>query len=245
MEAKAALLARIGAGPYTNAAKNVTRGKERGLPAACSRDKCRLVIHAGNPLVLGSASPRRRDFIASLGVPFVVRTAPVDETVLPGELPRAYVDRVTRAKLAGVQALDLGAAAGVLVADTVVVAPDGALLGKPRDDDHARSILEQLAGDTHEVTTQFVLAPCSSGAPPSAAHAQATTTRVTFRRLSAGEIRAYVAGGEGRDKAGSYAIQGGAASFVERIEGSFTNVVGLPLCEVVVALRALGWLATP
>jgi septum formation protein len=197
------------------------------------------VIHAGNPLVLGSASPRRRDFIVSLRLPFVVRTAPVDEAGLPGERPHVYVDRVTRAKLRAVQGLELGVAAGVLVADTVVVAPDGALLGKPRDDDHARSMLERLSAVTHDVTTQFVLAPCSGGAP--AAHVQAVTTRVSFRRLSAGEVRAYVAGGEGRDKAGSYAIQGDAASFVERIEGSFTNVVGLPLCDVVLALRALGW----
>jgi septum formation protein len=197
------------------------------------------VIHAGNPLVLGSASPRRRDFIASLRLSFVVRTAPVDEAVLPGERPHVYVDRVTRAKLEAVQALTLGVAAGILVADTVVVAPDGALLGKPRDDDHARSMLERLSGVTHDVTTQFVLAPCPAGA--AAAHVQAVTTRVTFRNLTEEEVRAYVAAGEGRDKAGSYAIQGDAASFVERIEGSFTNVVGLPLCEVVLALRALGW----
>jgi septum formation protein len=199
------------------------------------------------PLVLGSGSPRRRDFLASLALPFVVRTAPVDESARPAELPGAYVDRVTRAKLEAVRALDLRGGgeepAGVLVADTVVVAPDGALLGKPRDDDDASSMLARLAGAVHEVTTQFVLAPCAPGSAH--AHVQAVTTRVKFRALSPGEVREYVAGGEGRDKAGSYAIQGNAASFVERIEGSVTNVVGLPLAEVVVALRALGWLPTP
>ncbi len=178
-----------------------------------------------------------------LGVPFVVRSAAADETAHTGEAPREYVERVTRAKLDAVRAMDLGASGGVLVADTIVIAPDGALLGKPCDDDDARAMIERLAGATHEVATHFALAalaPCPGGAAP--AHAQTVTTRVTFRALTRGEAIAYVATGEGRDKAGGYAVQGGAAVFVERIDGSFTNVVGLPLCEVLVAMRALGWL---
>jgi septum formation protein len=205
--------------------------------------KGRVRITLANPLVLGSASPRRRDLLAMLGVPFVVQSASADETALPGELPRAYVERVARAKLDAVRAGDLGAASGVLVADTIVIAPDGGLLGKPLDDDDARAMIARLAGATHDVSTHFAIASCVREEAP--VHAQTVTTRVTFRALSAGEVREYVASGEGRDKAGSYAVQGNAAAFVERIEGSFTSVVGLPVCEVLVALRAIGWLSVP
>jgi septum formation protein len=223
---------RIGAGPYTNS--HGERGKGRAV---------RITPH--NPLVLGSASPRRRDLVAALGVPFVVCSASVDETPRAGESPQAYVERVTLAKLDAVCAQSPSDPAGVLVADTIVVAPDGALLGKPRDDDDGRAMLERLAGATHEVSTRFVLAATSRDARPSPVHAQTVTTRVTFRALVPREIRAYVASGEGRDKAGSYAVQGIGAALVERIEGSFTGVVGLPICEVLVALRAIGWLAPP
>ena len=194
-------------------------------------------------LALGSASPRRRDLLAMLGIPFVVQPAEADEAWSPGELPLAYIARITMAKLDAVRRKDLGTAQGVLVADTIVVAPGGELLGKPRDDDDAVRMLEGLAGATHQVSTRFVLAPRERDSEP--AHAQTVTTRVTFRPLSRGEIRDYVAGGEGRDKAGAYAVQGRAAAFVERIDGSFTGVVGLPVCELVVALRALGWLVAP
>ena len=202
-------------------------------------------IAPDNPLVLGSASPRRRDLVATLGVPFVVCSASVDEASRAGESPQAYVERVTLAKLDAVVVQARSQGAAVLVADTIVVAPDGVLLGKPRDDDDGRAMLERLSGATHEVSTRFVLAATSRDAGPVPAHAQTVTTRVTFRALAPAEIRAYVASGEGRDKAGSYAVQGIGAAFVERIEGSFTGVVGLPLCEVLVALRAIGWLARP
>jgi septum formation protein len=177
--------------------------------------------------------------IATIGVPFVVRTADADETQRPGEASGAYLARVAQAKLDAVRGLPLGDVAGVLVADTIVVAPDGAVLGKPRDDDDARAMIERLSAATHEVSTRFLLAGARAGSP--AEHAQTVTTRVSFRAVSAEEARAYAATGEGRDKAGAYAVQGRAAAFVERIEGSYTGVVGLPLCEVVVAMRALGW----
>jgi len=175
-----------------------------------------------------------------LGIPHVVRTAPVDESARPGEAPHAYLERIARAKLDAVRALGLGEAAGVLVADTIVVAPDGAVLGKPGDRDEARAMIERLAGATHDVSTRFLLAEADARAP--VAHAQTVTTRVTFRAVAAEEARTYAATGEGDDKAGAYAVQGRAAAFVERIEGSYTAVVGLPLCEVVVAMRALEWL---
>ena len=175
--------------------------------------------------------------IAWLGVPFVVRTADIDES-WHDEAPHAYLERITRAKLDAVRALDLGNATGVLVADTIVVAPDGGVLGKPRDDDDARAMIERLAGAAHEVSTRFEIAPVVG--PVS--HAETVTTRVSFRAVTRQEAAGYAVTGEGRDKAGAYAVQGRAAAFIQHIEGSYTSVVGLPLCEVVVALRALGWL---
>jgi septum formation protein len=183
--------------------------------------------------------------IAMLGVPFVVCTADIDESMRQGETPGGYLERIAQAKLEAVRARragtqGAGGATGILVADTVVIAPDGGVLGKPGDDDEARAMIQRLAGATHEVSTRFLLADAPGSAPP--VHAQTVTTRVTFRALAPGEAGDYAATGEGRDKAGAYAVQGSASAFVERIEGSYTGVVGLPLCEVVVALRALGWL---
>ncbi|MGH7270510.1 MAG: Maf family protein [Polyangiaceae bacterium] len=189
------------------------------------------------PLILGSASPRRRELLARLGVPFLVRPANADEVLLPGEAPSPYLERVVTAKLAAVRAAEPSHATAILVADTIVVAPNGDLLGKPRDDAAARAMIECLAGATHEVKTRFGLFGSEGEA-----HAQTVTTRVTFRVLLPDEAGAYAATGEGRDKAGAYAVQGLGAVFVERIEGSFTSVVGLPLSEVFVAMRRLGWI---
>jgi septum formation protein len=200
-----------------------------------------------SPIVLCSASPRRRELIASLEIPFVVVPIDVDETQREGEAPSVYLERIVTAKLTAA----LGARAsrvsrtrrlgGVLVADTIVVAPDSTILGKPGNAADARGMIARLDGTTHEVRTRFALA---SGEPSAGAtFAQTITTRVAFRPLTPSEIDGYVACGEGKDKAGAYAVQGRAAAFVEGIEGSYTNVVGLPLCEVVVAMRGLGWLA--
>jgi septum formation protein len=198
------------------------------------------------PLILGSASPRRRELLASLGLPFVVSPADVDEAAWPGERPADYLERIVATKLAGVLEIHSSspsrrtALGGILVADTIVVAPDGMLLGKPKSDDDARAMIARLDGATHDVRTRFALAPCEPG--EGASFAQTVTTRVTFRLLAPGELDGYVACGEGRDKAGAYAVQGRAAAFVEGIDGSYTNVVGLPLCQVVAAMRRLGWL---
>ncbi len=199
--------------------------------------------------MLGSTSPRRRELVASLNVPFVVAPIDVDESKREGETPSAYLERVVAAKLASAlgvraslseQTRQLG---GILVADTIVVAPDGALLGKPSSDAEAREMILRLDGASHEVRTRFALASEGVGADAHESVAQTVTTRVVFRQLTPLEIDDYVALGEGRDKAGAYAVQGRAAAFVEGIVGSYTNVVGLPLCEVVVAMRRLGWLA--
>ncbi len=199
-----------------------------------------MPLDEAHPLVLGSASPRRREMVTWLGVPFVTRSADIDESTRPGEAPHAYLERVTGAKLDAVRRLDLGTAWGVLVADTMVVAPGGAILGKPRDDAEAAAMIERLSGAVHEVSTRFALAEASPAAP--VAFARTVTTRVTFRAVSAQEAAGYAATGEGRDKAGAYAVQGRAAAFIERLEGSYTNVVGLPLSEVVVAMRELRWI---
>jgi septum formation protein len=196
-------------------------------------------LTASAPLVLGSGSPRRREILAAARVPFEVVVGDADEAVRPGEAVEAYLARVALAKLASVRerAVARGAKSGraVLVADTSVVV-DGAILGKPESDGEGLAMLERLRGRTHEVHTRFALAGLE-GAP---LHASTVVTKVTFRAVDDAEARAYVASGEGRDKAGGYAVQGLAATFVARIDGSYSNVVGLPACEVVVALRGLG-----
>ena len=193
------------------------------------------------PLVLGSASPRRREILENGRIPHVVFGAPADETVHPGEAPDAYLERVVLAKLAAVRARippDLAArAAVVLVADTSVIDGD-AILGKPANVIEAEAMIARLAGKAHEVHTRFAIGASTGRAAP--LHAETVVTRVTFRHLSAADARAYAASGEGMDKAGGYAVQGLGAAFVSRIDGSYTNVVGLPACEVVVALSALG-----
>ena len=199
-------------------------------------------ITAETPIVLGSASPRRRELLGLGQIPFIVCPANADESTRRGEAPAVYLERVAAAKLEAVRLALVGVRAAhadaILVGDTIVVGPDDRVLGKPHDDRDGYAMLERLSGRIHTVRTRFLLAE-RAGQP---LHAETVVTEVTFRALSPGEITDYVASGEGRDKAGGYAVQGGAAAFTVRIQGSYTNVVGLPLCEVQSALRALGWL---
>ena len=196
---------------------------------------------AEHPLVLGSGSPRRRELLEAARVPYVVHKAEVDESVLEGEDADAYLARVTRAKLLAVAAAlppELRARAScLLVADTSVVL-DGAVLGKPNDLADAERLVGSLAGRLHEVRTRFAVGE-PGGAP---LHEETVTTEVRFRALSPAEIRAYAATGEGLDKAGAYAIQGVGAALVVAIRGSYTNVVGRPVAEVIEALGRLGML---
>ncbi len=197
-------------------------------------------ISASNPLLLGSQSPRRLEILRTVGIPVEAFGVDVDEQLLPGERPDAMSTRLARQKGAAVlYALNRegrGAAGRwVLCADTIVHI-GGELMGKPRDDDDARRMLRLLSGRTHHVTTGFVI----HGADAFDAPAYAETTAVTFRALGEDEVRRYVATGEGRDKAGGYAVQGRAGAFVERIEGSYHNVVGLPIHRVVEVLLRLG-----
>ena len=180
------------------------------------------------PLVLASSSPRRAELLRAAGIRFVVRAAPVDESLLSGESPEDYVCRLARAK-----AHASGAAMDelVLAADTVVVA-GGACLGKPADAAEAEAMLRQLSGRVHVVLTGVAL---TFGGFELAV--EVAETRVSFARLSDQEIVWYAATREPYDKAGGYAIQGLASRFVAAIEGSYSNVVGLPV-ELVYRLIA-------
>ncbi|MDO9624824.1 MAG: Maf family protein [Pseudomonas sp.] len=176
-------------------------------------------------LYLASGSPRRRELLTQIGVPFITQIAPIDENSLPEEAPYAYVERLARAKAqAGLVALADPLDAVVLGADTVVVL-DGRILGKPQGRADALATLSALSGREHQVLTAVALASTSRVA------VRVVSSRVSFRSLAPAEIEAYWATGEPRDKAGSYGIQGLAAVFVSQLQGSYSAVVGLPLCE--------------
>ncbi len=179
-------------------------------------------------LVLASASPRRADLLRAAGIPFTVEVADVDEALRAGETAEAYVLRVAREKASAVARRKSGSP--VLGADTTVVA-EGVILGKPGDDGEARTMLERLSGRVHDVLTGVALE--LAGRQWTAVE----MTRVRFLPLSVDEIDWYIASGEPRGKAGAYAIQGLASRFIDRVEGSYTNVVGLPIPAVYGLLR--------
>ncbi len=176
-------------------------------------------------LVLASGSPRRRELLTRRGMPFSIRPTDVDETPRAGESPREMVERLALAKARA--AARPGEVA--LGADTVVALGEQ-VLGKPRDEAEARRMLQKLSGRTHEVWTGVAVFDRRAGVER--VHRRAVRTAVTFRVLSESEIADYVASDEPSDKAGAYAIQGGAAAFVEQLEGDYDNVVGLPLTAV-------------
>jgi septum formation protein len=187
-------------------------------------------------LVLASSSPRRQELLRGLGIDFTVVPADVDETRRPDEKPVDYVERVARDKaMAVVAELGIGAAGDVVVlaADTTVDV-DGDVLGKPLDDDDARRMLRWLSGRTHQVHTAVVAWRISG--PETAT----VSTDVTFVDLDDATTDWYLGTGEHRDKAGAYGMQGAAGALVERIDGSPSNVIGLPLAETVALLRRCG-----
>ena len=189
------------------------------------------MYHSGMRLILASASPRRTDLLREAGYLFEVEPADVDESELAGEPPAAYVVRVAAMKARAVAARHPGEM--ILAADTTVVL-DGAMLAKPADDADATRMLGLLSGRTHDVLTGVVLV--RTGRESSAL----VGTRVRFRPLTAAEIEWYVASGEPHDKAGAYGVQGLAARFVESVDGSYSNVVGLPVGAVRALLEAEG-----
>ncbi|MFO0570816.1 MAG: Maf family protein [Polyangiaceae bacterium] len=199
------------------------------------------MIRADRPLLLGSGSPRRRQILAELGIPITVASGSIDESPGVGEPVEAFLERIVREKLASVvPRAESMAVAGILVADTIVVV-DGEILGKPVDQADACRLLARIVGRTHTVFTRYGI----SRAPAFAELACARTveTEVSMRRVSDEEVRAYAATGEGLDKAGAYAAQGIGTFLIQRIAGSYTNVVGLPAAEVILDLVALGLLA--
>ncbi len=187
-------------------------------------------------LCLASASPRRRELLAQIGVAHTAAAANIDEAVLAGEGAVDYVLRMARAKAQAVRGH--AGALPVLGADTIVVL-DGAICGKPASAADGLAMLARLSGRTHIVHTAVALA--TAAAAPAA---RLSTSEVTFRTLSHAECLAYWESGEPRDKAGGYAVQGRAAVFIERLNGSYSGVMGLPLFETAELLRAAGvpWL---
>jgi septum formation protein len=185
-------------------------------------------------IYLASESPRRRELLLQIGVSFRLVGARVDEAVLPGESPSAYVARLAAAKAdAGWQSCGDVQSAPVLAADTAVIL-DGRILGKPADRRDAEDMLGKLSGRTHEVLTAIALRTAAGRS------SRISRSEVTFRAIAADEARAYWDTGEPRDKAGAYAIQGRAAVFVADLRGSFSGVMGLPLFETAELLSGAG-----
>jgi septum formation protein len=192
------------------------------------------VTHAAakDPVIcLASHSPRRRALLAQIGVPHTVVAAHVDETLLPDESPADYVARLARLKAATVRRR--GEVLPVLAADTTVVL-DGAVYGKPADRAEGLAMLAALAGRTHQVLTAVALATEEDVA------LRVNCSTVRFRDIARAEREAYWETGEPRDKAGGYAIQGYGAVFVAALSGSYSAVMGLPLCETAQLLREAG-----
>lgn len=187
-------------------------------------------------IYLASASPRRRELLMQLGVRFEALPADIPETQRPGESPRDYVLRMASEKAEAVSARiarEARPAHPVLGADTAVVLGDE-LMGKPRDREHALQLLQRLSGVSHDVLTGLCIVHGGRR------YQALSESRVTFGPLTPGQIERYWASGEAQDKAGAYGIQGLAAGFVSRLEGSYSGVVGLPLYELVQLLKQTG-----
>ena len=189
------------------------------------------------PLFLASGSPRRRELLTQIGVPFQVVSASIDETPLSDECPAAYVERLARAKARAGREHLLGASVSapfcVLGADTAVVLDDQ-ILGKPVDEADALSMLMALSGREHDVLTAIAILAAER------CETRVVRSRVSFRTISQQEAGQYWASGEPQDKAGGYAIQGLAAVFVAGLNGSYSGVVGLPVCETAELLGQFG-----
>jgi septum formation protein len=184
------------------------------------------------PLILASASPRRQALLRLVAIRFEIIPSQADERFLPGEAPEEHVIRLARAK--AMEIAEQHRDRWVLAADTVVEI-DGKVLGKPRNHREAEEMLQNLSHREHRVLTGY----CILRFPSLEKREGKVISRVKFKALSPEEIRWYLNTGEPFDKAGAYAIQGRAAFMVQEVHGSYTNVVGLPLCEIVEALREL------
>lgn len=190
---------------------------------------------APTDIILASASPRRRELLARVGLEFQVIPSTADENILPDETPKQHVVRLSQAKARQVSRRGDVAGRWFIGSDTIVVRDD-AILGKPADAKEAAAMLRSLSGRAHRVISGYAVLDRQSGDMRS----DAVTTHVYFKRLTEAEIGEYIATGEPFGKAGAYAIQGIGAFMIPRIEGSYTNVVGLPLCEVIAVLEEMG-----
>ncbi|MCF6178040.1 MAG: Maf family protein [Geopsychrobacter sp.] len=188
-----------------------------------------------NSIILASASPRRNELLRQVGFEFEVIPSQATELESPGETPEEHVIRLSLEKAREVSTRDDIDGRWIIGSDTIVLR-DTDILGKPRDNEDAARMLRSLSGRSHQVLSGYAILDRRTGENRSAA----VTTRVSFRLLTDAEITGYIASGEPTDKAGAYAIQGLGAFMINRIEGSYSNVVGLPLCEVVQALESLG-----
>jgi septum formation protein len=187
-----------------------------------------------NVLYLASGSPRRRELLTQIGVPFTVVSAAIDETSLIDETPVAYVERLARSKAAaGLAALEHATGICVLGADTAVIV-DGKILGKPVDQADALAMLMALAEREHEVLTAIAVTDGQR------CETRCVSSRVRFREICAQEATTYWHSGEPQDKAGGYAIQGLGSVFVSGLNGSYSAVVGLPVCETAQLLGQFG-----
>ena len=186
-------------------------------------------------IVLASASPRRRELLERVGISFTIVPSEIPEDELPGEAPEAHVLRLSRDKAREVAGRVDIPGRWFIGSDTIVLRDDR-ILGKPADAAEAAAMLRSLSGREHRVLSGYAVHDRKTGTT----HADVVATRVRFKPLTAAEIAGYIATGEPMDKAGAYAIQGIGVFMVEAIDGSYTNVVGLPLCEVIATLERLG-----
>lgn len=189
-------------------------------------------------IVLASASPRRRELLAQVGIVCTVIPSAAEETLLPGESPRQHVLRLALDKAREVARRPDAPGRWFLGSDTIVLR-DETVLGKPADAAEAAAMLRSLSGRSHQVLSAFAIFDRETGA----CRSEVVTTQVHFKQLTAREIAGYIATGEPFDKAGGYGIQGIGAFMVTAIEGSYSNVVGLPVAQVVAALEELGALS--
>lgn len=198
-----------------------------------------VTINSEHPLCLGSASPRRRELLSGSSIPLRIVVGDIDEEPEPAEFPLRYLERVVNDKLQAVakRGPELDGCAALLVADTIVRIEDE-VIGKPKDLADALVLLQRLSGREHIVHTRYAISLPGSFARASVEHT--VTSRVSLRAAPDSLLQRYAATGEGLDKAGAYAVQGIGAFLVESIQGSYSNVVGLPVCEVVSDLMRIG-----
>jgi len=188
-----------------------------------------------NKIILASASPRRKELLEQIGLQFQVVPSTAEEVVLAGETPEEHVIRLSLDKASEVAARDDIEGRWYIGSDTIVLC-NQQILGKPTDEQHAAEMLRMLSGREHRVLSGYAIIDRKKGEQRS----EAVSTKVRFRELTDTEIARYIASGEPSDKAGAYAIQGLGVCFVAGIEGSYTNVVGLPLCRLTLALKEMG-----